>query len=131
MTFAKAIGSGVGTQLKGLKVTTSGSTSFNGPSNKYDGPVEIASGEANIVGTFETTSETAGTVTINNSGNLNINEAADMTLTGVFLQSGAGTVYTAGEITTTNDNIEFYGDVMLTGAVTLDTGSAAGYIKFN
>jgi hypothetical protein len=74
---------------------------------------------------------TLGTVTITNSGLLTIGAGGDMTLGGAFLQDGAGLVSTAGDITTTDDNISFNVAVTLTGDVLFSTGSAGtGDITF-
>lgn len=73
-----------------------------------------------------------GTVTITNAGLLTIAAAGDMFLDGAFLQDGDGLVSTAGDITTTDDNITFTSGVTLTGNVALDTGGvAAGNILFS
>jgi hypothetical protein len=53
-----------------------------------------------------------------------------MTLDGAFSQGGLGTVATAGDITTTNDNISFAKAVVLTGNVAFDTGAGLGDIQF-
>jgi hypothetical protein len=76
------------------------------------------------------TTTNLGTVTITNSGLLTIADAANMNLDGAFTQDGAGVVSTAGDITTTNDNIGFTTGVTLTGPVALSTGAGAGDITF-
>ncbi|MCY2994717.1 MAG: hypothetical protein NTY19_43680, partial [Planctomycetota bacterium] len=73
-----------------------------------------------------------GTVTITNAGLLDIAVAADMSLDGAFLQNGAGSVETAGDITTTEDAITFTTAVKLTDghAVAFNTGVGIGTITF-
>ena len=72
-----------------------------------------------------------GTMTITNTGVLTIAAAADMTLDGAFLQDGSGAVSLAGDITTTNDGIQFDSMLTLTGNVALSTGAGAGAVTFN
>ncbi len=72
-------------------------------------------------------------VTITNGGALTITAAGDMNLTGAFTQNGAGAVTTAGDITTTNNNILFMQAVTLSGPVALSTqggGAGIGDITF-
>ncbi len=72
---------------------------------------------------------TGGPVTITNGGLLDIAAGADMSLDGAFTQNGAGAVQTAGDITTTGDDISFASAVTLTGDIALD--SANGNIAFS
>ncbi|MEC4894500.1 MAG: CHAT domain-containing protein [Oscillatoria sp. PMC 1051.18] len=63
--------------------------------------------------TFNSPLETIneGSLTVTNTGNLDIN--ANLTLDGAFIQNGTGAVFLAGNITTTNDNITFAGETTL------------------
>ena len=70
-------------------------------------------------------------MTITNGGTLTFGSGGDLILDGVFSQDGTGTVSTAGDITTTNDNITFDQAITLTGNVVLDSGAAAGNVTFN
>ena len=91
------------------------------------GTVDIdAAGTVDFGGAVTTT--TTGLVTITNVGVLTIVDAADFSLTGAFLQDGAGAVSTAGDIVTTADAVTFTGPVTLTGPVAMDT--AGGNIRF-
>jgi len=78
------------------------------------------------------TAANGGTVTINLGGVLDVAPDADMTLDGAFSQTGGGTVETAGDITTSNDAIDFASMVTLTDAhtVAFSTGGGAGTITF-
>ena len=78
-------------------------------------------------GTITTTGN--GVVTFTNAGLLTIAAAGDMNLDGAFTQNGAGVVSTAGDITTTNDNVSFLRAVTLTGGSVLSAGS--GNITFS
>ena len=62
-----------------------------------------------------------GTVTITNTGLLDIAAGADMSLDGAFDQDAAGGVDLDASITTTGDTIDFDGDIDLGADVTLDT----------
>jgi CHAT domain-containing protein len=64
-----------------------------------------------------------GNLTLNSNGRVNI--AADINLGGSFTQTGTGAVFTAGDITTSNQDIRFSGPVTLTGAVELRPGTGA------
>ncbi|HEY9852033.1 MAG TPA: CHAT domain-containing protein [Leptolyngbyaceae cyanobacterium] len=79
-----------------------------------------------------------GNVTTTNAGGFIIDNASPLTLAasnkinldGVFAQIGEGTVSTAANITTNNNDISFVSPVTLTGNVTLNTGAGAGDIAF-
>ncbi|MFN6311525.1 MAG: beta strand repeat-containing protein, partial [Planctomyces sp.] len=92
--------------------------------------VAITTNTVTINGTITTSN--GGSVTITNAGVLDIAPGADMTLDGLFLQDGAGAVQTAGDITTTNDNITFTRAVAMTDshAVVFNTGAGAGDVLF-
>ncbi|MFM7866281.1 MAG: hypothetical protein ACKPHU_18880, partial [Planctomycetaceae bacterium] len=89
---------------------------------QFDAAVTInSSGSVNVAVTTNTVTVNApittlngGTVTITNAGLLDIAPGADMSLDGLFLQNGAGAIQTAGDITTTNDNITFTTAVSIT-----------------
>ncbi|MEP0881336.1 CHAT domain-containing protein [Trichocoleus sp. ST-U3] len=100
-----------------------------GGSSKF-GSVTINSAQ-NVVFKSPVTTTNSGGVSINNTGTLTIDAAADMNLDGAFSQGGTGGVITAGDITTTNDTISFSGAVNLTGAVSLNTGAGVGDISFS
>ncbi|MCL1468961.1 beta strand repeat-containing protein, partial [Argonema galeatum] len=96
----------------------------------FQGPIDTnSSSGVNLKGnnfTFNSpvTASKSGGVTINNSGTLNIAAQADMNLDGVFNQTGTGSVSTAGDITTTEDDIKFSGPVTLNGNVNFSLGTA-------
>ncbi|MFM7831666.1 MAG: hypothetical protein ACKPJD_07735, partial [Planctomycetaceae bacterium] len=108
---------------------------------QFDAAVTInSSGSVNVAVTTNTVTVNApittlngGTVTITNAGLLDIAPGADMSLDGLFLQNGAGAIQTAGDITTTNDNITFTRAVTLTDAhaVAFSTGAGTGNVAFN
>ncbi|MBD1839873.1 CHAT domain-containing protein [Coleofasciculus sp. FACHB-501] len=108
----------------------SGTTTFNGTLNTNSASGINLNGN-NFVFKNPVTTTNNGGVSINNTGTLTIDAAADMNLDGVFSQSGTGGVITAGDITTTNDTISFSGAVNLTGAVSLNTGAGVGDISFS
>ena len=83
--------------------------------------------------TFDQTVTTAnsGPLTIVQSGDLTLNAGAVMSLNGTFSESGGGTVTTAADITTANNNITWADPVVLTGNVVLNSGSGTGNIIFS
>ena len=125
--FDKAVG-----MLSGLSIVSAGNVDVNDTLAADDQGIDLnATGTVGLDKAVTTTS--AGTVTITNGGLLTIAAVADMTLAGAFLQDGAGAVSTAGDISTTADDITFTAGVTLTDAhaVTLSTGAGVnGSILF-
>lgn len=84
------------------------------------------------IDTFTTNTHISGpgSVTFETDGQLTLAEAADILSRGVVEQlGGLATIFTAAEVTTTGDRIEFDGSLRLTGDVTLDSlGADAGDI---
>jgi hypothetical protein len=109
---------GTGTTLFASTVNTSGASATDG--------LDLNGGTFTFNGTVDT--GTLGAVSVTNSGLLAIGSGGDMTLGGAFLQDGSGAVSTAGDITTTADNISFLRAVTLTGPVALN--SAGSNISF-
>lgn len=112
-----------------LQQAGTGTTTLGGAQNfNTASGLNLTTSAVTINNTVTTTN--GGVVTITNAGLLTIVGAADMTLDGAFTQNGAGTVSTAGDITTTNDGISFATAVTLTGNVALNSGAGAGDIGF-
>ncbi|MBD2537811.1 CHAT domain-containing protein [Coleofasciculus sp. FACHB-SPT36] len=110
----------------------SGTTTFNGALNTNSASgIHLNLNGNNFAFKNPVTTTNNGGVSINNTGTLTIDAAADMNLDGAFSQGGTGGVITAGDITTTNDTISFSGAVNLTGAVSLNTGAGVGDISFS
>ncbi|MCL1472804.1 filamentous hemagglutinin N-terminal domain-containing protein, partial [Argonema antarcticum] len=84
--------------------------------------INLSSNNFKFDGTIATSNN--GGVTINNSGEVNIADAADMKLEGTFKQIGKGAVFTAGDIFTNNNDIRFGGAVILNGNVIFNPGIA-------
>ena len=74
----------------------------------------------------------ATTVDIDATGVTTIAEAGDITASDAvtFGANKSGTLTTAGEITTSDDNVTFTNAVTQSGDVAIDTGSGAGNILF-
>ena len=72
------------------------------------------------------------TIDIDATGVTTVAEAGDITAGGAvtFGRDKTGTLTTAGEITTTDDNVTFTNAVTQSGDVSIDTGSGAGNILF-
>ncbi|MCP2730654.1 CHAT domain-containing protein [Limnofasciculus baicalensis] len=79
--------------------------------------INLTGNNFNLNGAINTTS--GGGLTINNSGQLTIDAAADINLTGNFVQSGGGAVALAGDIAANNANITFNSAIALNGSVIL------------
>ncbi len=138
LTGSLAIDAGTGDITFSNTVGNSGAGNLTLDSDDLDfdntvavqGNIDIdAASTVEIDNTVTTTA--GGSFTVTNGGALTLLGASDMTLDGLFLQDGAGAISTAGDITTTNDNIQFDGAVTLTGNVTLDTDTGAGNVDFN
>ncbi|WP_345327776.1 hypothetical protein, partial [Novipirellula rosea] len=97
------------TPLSGLLVSSSDALTFDSTVEVDDEGIDITAVAVTINSTIATSN--GGTVTITNAGLLDIAPGADMNLDGAFLQNGAGKVSTAGNITTSSDNISFAEDV--------------------
>jgi filamentous hemagglutinin family protein len=63
-----------------------------------------------------------GTLTITNTGNLNI--LNNLNLDGAFTQDGSGDIFLSANITTTEDNITFRGNLTLNNTVNFAVGNA-------
>jgi hypothetical protein len=73
-----------------------------------------------------------GTVTLTSTvSTISITDNGDIYADGVVSLTAGGGIQTAGEVTTSSDNITYNSAVTLTGAVDLTTGSNAGNITFN
>lgn len=107
-----------------------GTTTFSGTVN-LNAPAGLAVNAANIILNGAVSTASGGGVTLNPAILLTIAAAADMNLDGPFSQGGAGTVSTAGDITTTDDDIGFLRAVSLAGPVALSTGAGLGNIAFS
>ena len=110
------------TQISGTGTTSLGSLNANTAAG-----ISLTGNIFNLNGDIDTTNN--GGLTINNNSSLNIPATRNINLDGAFNQIGAGAVFTAGNITTTNDDISFNGSVTLTGNATFNPRVAA--IAFN
>ena len=95
------------------------STTFNQAVNA-SGNIDLNGTAFNINNTV--TSTAGGTVTITNSGLLDIAATGDMNLDGAFVQDGAGNTVLAGDITTSDHDIDF---AALGGTLYIDGGITA------
>ncbi|MBI2194322.1 MAG: S-layer family protein, partial [Planctomycetes bacterium] len=124
VTGAAAITASSISQVEGI-----GTTTFNGAvTTTAAAGIDLNTENVTVNNTI--TTQGGGTVTITNVGTLTIAAAGDMNLDGAFLQDGTGLVLTAGDITTTNDNVSFSGPSVLTGNVALNTGAGVGNVTF-
>ncbi|MFY8056240.1 MAG: beta strand repeat-containing protein, partial [Planctomycetaceae bacterium] len=108
----------------------SGTTTFSGAVNTSTGAgVSITGTNLQITGSVTTTAD--GVFTVNNTGTALFSAAGDISADGSVSLTALGGIQTAGDITTTNDNVTLVSATTLTGAVAIDTGTGAGTIAFN
>lgn len=114
------------TALSGLLVTSGATLDFTDTVEIDDQGLDVTAGTVTFAD--DVTSTNGGSVTITNAGLLDIAPGADMNLDGLFLQDGAGSIQTAGNITTNAANLTFTQDVTLTDGATVvfSTGAATG-----
>ncbi len=115
---------GTTTTLSGLLLNSAGTLKFDNTVAVDDQGLDITAGMVTVDSTV--TSTNGGNVEITNNGLLTIAAAGDLSLDGSFTQDGTGSVSTAGDILTTNDDISFATAVTLTGNVDIDTTGAIG-----
>jgi hypothetical protein len=116
-----------------------GGVNLNNLTDVAFGPVSTTtSGNIAIIGTAAITMNGAvsttggGTVTLNSGGTLTLAAAGDITADGAVSLTGATGISTAGDVTTTDDNVTYASATTLTGAVAINTGAGgAGNINFN
>ena len=137
-SFRQVAGSGTTTFTGALATTATEGIEVDGTNFDFNDTVGLtlgnldvdATGTVRVNGAVTTLDETKGLVTISNGGLLTVTGTGDMALAGAFLQDGAGLVSTAGNVTTTADNITYTTATTLTGPVALSTGAGAGTIAF-
>ena len=111
----------------------SGTTTLNGAVDT-DALVGVNLTAATIVVNSTITTANSGVVTLNaGTGGLTIAAAGDIGADGAVSLTGGGTVKinTAGDVTTTNDNVTYNSDTTLAGAVAIGTNTGAGNINFS
>ena len=109
----------------------SGTTTFNGPIDTNDATergIDLTTANVTLNQAVQTTGD--GRVEITVSGLLEIADAADMNLSGSFLQDGGGSVRTSANITTSNDDITFTDAVVAADDLRFETGPGAGTVRF-
>ncbi|MGV2335245.1 MAG UNVERIFIED_CONTAM: hypothetical protein LVR18_14405 [Planctomycetaceae bacterium] len=73
-----------------------------------------------------------GTVVLQSlNSTMSLTDNADIFADGPVTLTAAAGIQTAGEVTTSNDNVLYASAVILTGAVSIDTGSGGGDITFD
>ena len=109
---------------------------------QYDADISSFEGNVSLSGNLSlTTTDSIGMLapvsiggdcTITNGGLLTFPAAADFTVTGSFIQDGAGSVVTAGDIAVTGSgsSLSFASPVTLTGNVLFDISAADGPMTF-
>lgn len=109
----------------------SGTTTLNGAVNTNDTTergVDLNTVNVSLNDAVQTTGD--GRVEVTVAGLLDIADAADMTLSGSFVQDGGGSVQTAANITTSDDDVTFTGAVVARDDLRFDTGTGLGTVRF-
>ncbi len=112
-------GSGTGTTTFGGAVNTTGAAGVN-----------VTTAGIALNNTIDTAN--GGTVTLTADTNaVTIAAGGDITSDGAVTLTGTTGISTAGDITTTDDDVTFASATVLTGAVAIDSGATGGDIAFN
>ncbi|MFN3238994.1 MAG: beta strand repeat-containing protein, partial [Pseudomonadales bacterium] len=125
VTFGAAVGNA--TALSGLAINNASQIDFDNTLAVDDQGIDIDAGVVNF----------DSTVTTSNSGGLSVTNTGTLTtlgglnLDGGLTQDGNGVVSLGGDITTTADNINFDGALILSSNVALSTGGTTGNIDFD
>ena len=109
-----------------------GTTTFNGAIDTNDATergVDLNTINVSLNDAIQTTGD--GRVELTVTGLLDIADAADMNLSGSFLQDGGGSVRTAANITTSDDDVTFTDAVVAADDLRFDTGTGLGTVRFN
>ena len=112
------------TQLAGT-----GTTTLNGTVNTDTAQGVQLTGVHLVVNAGVTTTGN-GVVTVNETGTVTVASAGDIDADGAVVLTAGGGISTAGDVTTTNDNITFASATTLTGSIQIDTGNGAGNVLF-
>ncbi|MCB9872992.1 MAG: hypothetical protein H6821_02335, partial [Planctomycetaceae bacterium] len=149
VTFSSAIGDAM--RLDEVRVIEANNVSLAGPVRVANFAQEAGRGTTTFSGTVDANSSIAkaidvktanvsflnsvtttgdGRVALTVTGVLDLSAAADMSLSGSFLQDGGGSVRTSADITTSNDDITFTDDVVVRQSIRFDTGAGAGGLTF-
>ncbi|HTL68934.1 MAG TPA: hypothetical protein VL200_14820 [Lacunisphaera sp.] len=107
-----------------------GTTTFNGATDTNAAGGISLTGTNLAVNNALTTTGT-GPVTINESGTATFAIAGDINADGAVSITATGGISTAGDVTTTNDNVTFASATSLAGPVVINTGAGPGNIAFN
>lgn len=116
-----------GITAKSINVHSSGTTTFNGPLDS-DSPATIILVGEDFTLLGPVTTSNGGMVHITNTGDLIIGPAANMNLTGPFIQDGTGPVILGASIITDGDLVSFKSQVTVTDNIAIRT--AGGSITF-
>ncbi|TAK81006.1 MAG: hypothetical protein EPO20_27270 [Betaproteobacteria bacterium] len=119
--------------------SASGAIQLSGNAVSVDAPVNSASfvqvtattGAMNVNSSITTAAGGGGVVTLNAAGMLELAEAGDISADGAVTMTAGGGIRTAGEITTTADDVTLSSNTTLIGDVAMDTGAGAGNVAFN
>jgi parallel beta-helix repeat protein len=107
-----------------------GTATFNGAQN-YDTATGLTVESAGVALNAAVTTTNSGIVLLEaNAGTLTIAAAGDILADGAVTLTGSAGISTAGDVTTTDDNVQFASATTLTGPVAISSGAGAGDISF-
>jgi hypothetical protein len=123
------------------QVAGSGTTTLNGgaftsaPAGteavRTSGAAGISLTGTNLAANGAMTTTNSGPVTFNQSGTIAVAAAGDILADGAVSLTATGGITTAGDVTTTDDNVTFASKTTLSGPVAVNTGAGAGNILFS
>jgi flagellar hook-basal body protein len=112
------------------QVAGTGTTTLNGAVNTNSAAGVTLTG-TNLAVNAAITTTANGVVTFNESGTVAITSAGDINADGAVSITAGGGISTAGDVTTSNDNVTYASATTLTGPVAISTGAGAGNILFS
>lgn len=90
--------------------------------------IDISAANISFLDAVDTTGD--GGVELTVTSLLDLGSAANMNLSGSFVQDGGGSVQTSADITTSEDDITFTDQVVLRESIRIDTGTGVGSLLF-
>jgi hypothetical protein len=90
-----------------------------------------ATGNSDVVINGVLSTGAGGTVSITADDRAAFGTAGDISAGGAVVITAGGGIFTSGDITTTNDNVQYASAVTLENAVAIDTGSGPGNVIFS
>ena len=124
------------TQVAGSGTTTlNGGTFTSAPAGseavRTSGAAGVSLTGTNLAVHAAIMTSNGGVVTFNESGTITIASAGEILADSAVSMTATDGITTAGDVTTTNDNVTFASTTTLSGPVVIDTGVGAGNVLFS